>query len=208
MMVDKVTLEMLKDKDILHIGVVGDWKRYIKGDNIQDWDFPIIDKIGKSVLGIDIEKKGIKVLRKKGFRNIVYGDAENFNLNKKFDVIYAGDLIEHLNNIGKFMACCKKHMRRDSVLLIATPNPFSINLIFWALFGDITKRLHFDHTVLLQEKNLGILAKRYGLNVRKTRYYTIIDRRNILYMLFGTMIMAFGKIKKSLHQSFVVEITL
>ena len=46
-------LEYIKDKKVLHVGCLGDYKRYAK-TNYEDWDFPVYQKYCKSILGTDI----------------------------------------------------------------------------------------------------------------------------------------------------------
>jgi 2-polyprenyl-3-methyl-5-hydroxy-6-metoxy-1,4-benzoquinol methylase len=51
--------------------------------------------VSKKVVGVDIQKEDVERLRKLGYE-VVWGDVTTINLGKKFDVIVAGELIEHL----------------------------------------------------------------------------------------------------------------
>lgn len=111
-----------KSRDVLDIGPCGfswlpslDWFK-------RDWVHAVIARNAKSLMGIDINREGIERARKFGYRDIVYADAENFSLGRKFDVVFAGELIEHLSNPGLFLHRAKQHLRMGGKLVLTTPN--------------------------------------------------------------------------------------
>ncbi|MEM3171085.1 MAG: class I SAM-dependent methyltransferase [Candidatus Hadarchaeales archaeon] len=111
-----------KGKEVLDVGCFG----FQISEGLEEpkyWLHREIVKHAKSVLGMDILKKNIQWARKKGYK-VVYGDAENFSLGRKFDVIVAGELIEHLSNPGLFLSCAKAHLRSNGILVLTTPNAF------------------------------------------------------------------------------------
>lgn len=104
-------------QDVLDAGCVGMAIPY----NYPEWLHGLIRKHAKFVLGIDSNLEKIKQLRKAGY-NIKFADAENFSLSRKFDVIVASELIEHLSNPGLFLKCARSHLRRGGRLVLTTPN--------------------------------------------------------------------------------------
>lgn len=88
-------LKIIKDKNILDIGSCN--------ENKTKELFKDYKKSAKSVQGIDIRKCGPEV---------IIADAQNFNLNKKFDLIVVGEVIEHMSNFQGFFNSCKKHMKK------------------------------------------------------------------------------------------------
>ncbi|MCX6230919.1 MAG: methyltransferase domain-containing protein [Bacteroidetes bacterium] len=52
--------------------------------------------------------------------------AESFYFDVKFDIIFAGDLIEHIPNPGLFILQCKKSLKPGGQLVITTPNAFNL----------------------------------------------------------------------------------
>ncbi len=65
--------------------------------------------------GLDYDQKGIDILKEKGVENLFRGDLEKLDeveLDEKFDVIIAGEMIEHLNNPGLFLDGVKRFMNR------------------------------------------------------------------------------------------------
>ena len=115
-------IKQCKGKDVLDVGPCGfswlpnlDWLK-------RNWVHAVIARSAKFVVGIDTYKRGIERARKFGYNDIVYANAENFSLGRKFDVIFAGELIEHLSNPGLFLRCAKEHLRGGGKLVLTTPN--------------------------------------------------------------------------------------
>lgn len=100
--------------------------------------------------------------------------AESFSFpGKKFDVIFAGDLIEHLPNPGLFLASCKAHLRDDSRLIITTPNAFNL----FNLTEKLTKEeptVNSDHTMYFNQKTLRTLFAKCNFEIQEIAYvYTL-----------------------------------
>lgn len=108
-----------------------------------------IKHVAKEVVGVDI----IKV------PGIVKADVQNFNINKKFDTIVVGELIEHLENFKGFLNSVKLHMNSETLLIISTPNVFSIGDVFGGL---IHKEKHTSphHMCWFSEKNIKTIARK------------------------------------------------
>jgi len=76
---EEVILKLCRYKDVLDVGCVGDFGRLHK----------LIAKVAQSVLGIDINRNDVEILQKQCY-SVIYGDAENFVINKQFDIIVGG----------------------------------------------------------------------------------------------------------------------
>ena len=97
---DKKRIEIIarcEGNSILDIGSVATQLESLKR-NIENnlWLHAELAKRFNKVVGIDILKKEIQELRRMGY-DVRYGNAEDFELNEKFDTIVAGELIEHLS---------------------------------------------------------------------------------------------------------------
>lgn len=106
-------------KDVLDIGCVQHNAANYKS---RFWLHKAIKKIAASVVGIDLYETGVNYLKERGF-DVIVADAQCFNLKRVFDVIVAGDVVEHLDNFDGFFESCKRHMNSQSMLLISSPNP-------------------------------------------------------------------------------------
>lgn len=164
----------IEGKKVLDIGFC-DWCDQLREKNVpfeitEGWLHGYIEKHAKSVLGIDIAKECIDFLRDKG-HNVKVANAENFDLNQKFDVIVAGELIEHLSNFQGFFNSVKKHLREDSLLILTTPNVFYFKeALFLVLRGYPI--VNPDHTCWFDEITLRQLLNRFGFSVVKLLYTT------------------------------------
>ena len=129
-----------------------------------------ISKYSKSYCAIELDKKRTKNLKNKGF-NIILGNAETKKLNKKFDTVIAGDLIEHLDNPGLFLKNCKKHMKKNSTLILNTPNAFSINRLLMGLILRGRLPQFEEHTFLFTEQLLKELLTRHNFKIKEVHYF-------------------------------------
>ncbi len=65
-------------------------------------------------------------------------DAENISLNKKYDVIFCSEVIEHLDDYNKIINNFKNIIKENGSIIISMPNAFSINF-FLKLIKDLIK---------------------------------------------------------------------
>jgi len=154
-------------KTVLHLGCVqGSWKSAYR----KEWIHGIIDKLSKKTVGIDILEEDVKKLNELGY-DVRYGDAQQLDIGEKFDVIFAGELIEHLDNFKGFFNSCKKHMHDDSVLILTTPNSFGIRyFIRYFIKQDIVNK---EHTCWFDINTMKQLVKRFDLRIIDIKFITL-----------------------------------
>jgi SAM-dependent methyltransferase len=100
--------------------------------------------------------------------------AEDFNFDTTFNVIFAGDLIEHVSNPGLFLECAKKQLAPGGKLILTTPNTFNL----FNLAEKLTKReptVNPDHTFYFNYKTLGKLLEKNGMHVSEIHYVYSLD---------------------------------
>lgn len=155
-----------KDSFVLDVGFWGQGVAF-KDDN---WVHRLIKSKTDNLFGIDLEYDQNLIFNKNNYYKL---NAEDFELNKKFDVIFAGDLIEHLSNPGKFLDKSRKHIKEDGRLIITTPNTFN----FFNLAGKITNRepvVNHDHTAYYNSKTISQLLLKNNWEVEDIFYlYTL-----------------------------------
>tara|TARA_B100000674_G_C37763584_1_gene879124 strand:- start:292 stop:1020 length:729 start_codon:yes stop_codon:yes gene_type:complete len=96
-------------------------------------------RLGANVVGIDASKKNIDVARhhlNKSNLKIEYYDAspENFSYKKKFDVILNMEIVEHVEDVPKFINLSAKFLKIDGIMFIATLNQ-TLKSYFFAIIG-------------------------------------------------------------------------
>ena len=157
----KYISKYIKNKSILDFGPGGIEYRQI---------YEFINSASKSYAGIELDKKRHAILSKKGI-NVYNLNAESFNLNKKFDTLFAGEFIEHLNNPGNFLNSCKKHMKKNSSLILTTPNAYSINRVIRAILSLGNVPQFHEHSLLFNEQLLIELLKRHKFKIKSVIYF-------------------------------------
>ena len=158
--------EFCRDKSVLDIGCV---QHDISNTDAEGWLHHHIVQVATEVLGVDYLEQAVKVLRSRGF-NIICGDATKpLPIEKRFDVIVVGNLIEHLSSFEGLMLNINKLLKNDGVILISTANPFYSEQYFFSAFrNDII--VNPEHTCWLDPVTLNQLANRFGLDTVDVRW--------------------------------------
>ncbi len=155
----------MRGKKVLDLGCV---RHNLKETTKKGWLHGEIVKWASEVVGVDYLEGEINALKQEGY-NVVCANVENMDLNDTFDVIVAGDIIEHLTDFRGFLESVHKHMRPDSIFLISTPNPIT-PLRFFRLLMSGKVRANKEHTCWFTEKVLRQLLKRFGFQLKASTY--------------------------------------
>ena len=165
---DKTIIEMATGHKVLHLGCVGfadleteDRVRLAK----ESLHYALSN--AATTTGIDYSRDAISFLKTNGvFDNVVYGNAEKLeevDIHSTFDVIVAGDIIEHLANPGLMLEGIKRFADKNTVLIITTPHAFGlINFIRFCRGRFVEGN---EHVMTFNTMNLAHLLERYGFTV-------------------------------------------
>ncbi len=109
------------------------------------------------LVGIDINEGTIRELQAQDF-NVRLADAQNFDLGRTFDTVFAGELIEHLGNVEGFLSSARRHLGPGGQLVLTTPNAFYVgNFVYrWGGHGQV----HPEHTCWFCEDTLRTVIER------------------------------------------------
>ncbi len=153
-------LKHCRDKDVLDLGCVQHNPENYKS---RFWLHKALKSVARSLEGIDLYEPGVSYLNSIGF-NVSLGDAQAINKDRKYDVIVAGDLIEHLEDFSGFFESCKKHLKQNGKLIISTPNPwYWRNIVKALLFSRVSNNP--EHTTWFCPVTLEQLAARHDLKI-------------------------------------------
>lgn len=154
----------IQNKQVLDVGVVA---HDLEDSRTDIWLHKLLRQDASHVLGIDILEDEISVLANEGY-DVQVADAEDFNFNREFDVIVAGELIEHLTNFDGFLTSCREHLTDGGKLILTTPNAMSV---LWSIRKAISDEIfNPEHTCLFDQETLTQLLGRYDFTPVETRY--------------------------------------
>lgn len=167
-----------KGKRVLHLGCTNYpyTDDSIKHDMLLHAD---LTNTAAELYGIDSDATGISILNEAGFDNIFQGDLEHLdkvNLDEQFDVIVAGEMIEHLNNPGLFLSGIKRFMHADTRLILTTVNAYcGMRFLMYGLRGKRgrVEFVHPDHVAYYSYSTLKVLLERHGMHVDRFLFYDI-----------------------------------
>lgn len=154
-----------KDRDVLDVGCVQHDPQSYRS---RFWVHKAVAAVAKSVVGFDLHEEGVRTLQARGF-HVVSGDAECFDLGRTFDVIVAGDIIEHLGDLNGFLKSCRRHLRPDGRLLVSTPNPWYWRNTFKAAMHTEVYN-NPEHVCWICPRTLRQLVARHGMQVGEIRF--------------------------------------
>lgn len=159
-----------RGRSVLDIGCVDhDPKAY----QSRFWLHKAIRAVAADCLGMDLYAPGVDYLRARGY-DVVLGNAEDFRLDRRFDVITSGELIEHVSNAGNFLAAVRAHLKPEGLLLVSTPNPWYWRFVVKSMFSW-NVRPHPEHVAWFCGATLKTLFARYGFEIveihRGSRYW-------------------------------------
>ncbi len=163
---NKYLAELAQGLEVLDVGCVNhDLQNRKEGH----WLHDSLRGTAKDIVGLDYEAEYIRKLQAEGY-NVVCADATDFDLSRQFDVIVAGELLEHLANAGGFLTCAHRHLRPGGKLVLTMPNAVCLNYFVQNLLKG-RELDNLDHCCLYSETTLRCLLKRYGFQVESVLYY-------------------------------------
>jgi SAM-dependent methyltransferase len=137
--------------------------------------FKRLCEINPRTVGLDIDAQGVAALKDAGFDAIV-GDAQTIDLQRQFDTIVAGEVIEHVTDPGRFLLNMRRHLTPKGHLAISTPNPFYCGQT-WKIWHHGSPEVNEGHVCWFDPITLCQLLKRTGFELAAG--YWVQPRRSI-----------------------------
>ena len=166
-------LTKCRGKKVLHLGCIGETERSTSDKVKSLCEGKVLHahlrKIVSDVVGVDYNEPTVRELNKLGFNEILCGNVEGLDeidLQRTFDVILCGDLIEHLSESGKMFKGLRPRINENGELLIMRPNSFGLLHFFRYAFGRF--REGNDHVLSFSIFTLQNLLRRYDLYICET----------------------------------------
>ena len=163
---------LAEGKRVLDIGCVN---HSLTTRQAEHWLHGLLREKAAYLVGLDYEQEEVDSLRKEGF-NVVCADAMDFSLGEQFDLIVAGEIIEHLTCPGRLLECAKRHLAPRGKLVLTCPN--ANNVLYFlenCMMGH--EQDNTDHTCLFTPTTMSVLLHKCGY--RPVSYHFVAE--NLAY---------------------------
>lgn len=137
---------------------------------------------GYNVTGIDLDPRAVSYVKSCGIEAL-HCSLEEVPINRKFDIITAFGVLEHIPNPQEFFKEIKLRLKPEGEILIGVPNASSLNKVVsslsrhnWDMFIEPGHLYHYSAAVLRQ------LADSAGLEVSQSSTATIVIRGKLPWL--------------------------
>lgn len=169
-------IDKCRDKKVLHLGCI-DWPyldRKIAEGSLLHHD---LVQVATEVVGYDSDRQGAEQFEAQGWP-VVVGNLEAMPDNlPRFDVVVAGEVIEHLSNPGVFLASLGRACPQTEVI-VTTPNAYAARRFWRFLLGH--EQVHPDHVAYYSPLTLRYVLQRAGYEILAEMPYPIGDEYTTL----------------------------
>ncbi len=163
-------LQRAAGHSVLHLGCVG-FTDLAPEDRVRAAQKSLHWKLSHAAdtTGVDRSVAVIEEYRQSGvFTNILAGDVEQLEelpLARTFDVVVAGDIIEHLSNPGRMLDGIRRFCTAETQLILTTPNAFGAPNFLRFCLGKFHEGA--EHVLTFNAQNLTTLLERHGYSLRE-----------------------------------------
>jgi 2-polyprenyl-3-methyl-5-hydroxy-6-metoxy-1,4-benzoquinol methylase len=135
------------------------------------WLHQHLVQAARSVVGVDLLADHVSAMRARGYVAVT-ADVCHLDLGERFDVVVAGELIEHLDDPGSMLTRARAHLEPGGRLLVTTPNVYFAYHVLEAWFCEPSRRWNPEHVAWYEPFTLTNLLERHGFRVRTVTYLT------------------------------------
>lgn len=169
---------LCRGKSVLHLGCTNHpyIEESVKSKTHLHFD---LMEIARELYGFDYDVEGLEALEKYGVKDLYEADLErleNVPLDKTFEVIIAGEMIEHLSNPGLFLQGIQRFMSAETNLVITTINAYTgFRFLIYGLKGKggVNEPVHPDHVAYYSYSTLKLVLQRANLHIDKFAFYDV-----------------------------------
>lgn len=122
--------------------------RSVHGSRIADLGYahlpnPYLVSEGRTIVGVDL----VDPTGRSGYDEEIQGDVMSMAPpNIPFDTVVAGELLEHLESPYDFLRRIRGLLSDTGTLVLSTPNPLGVPMVFYELFNSRRRFYARDHT--------------------------------------------------------------
>lgn len=153
--------QLVRGQRVLDIGVVSHSARYFDQPG---WRHGRIAQAASYCLGIDILEELLVELRQNGFNMRCADATSDLDLGERFDVVFIGDVLEHVDNPTALLRFAARHLAPGGSIYATTPNPFS-RKFFRQFRREGVMVVNLDHVSWITPTLAMELARRAGITL-------------------------------------------
>ena len=169
---------LCRGKSVLHLGCA-DWPYTSQRLEMGSLLHLELAGIASELWGVDFDEPGLEILRRRGVSNLFKADLEHLEtveVNRTFEVILAGEMIEHLANPGLFLKGIRRFMGPETLMVITTINAYGgLRFLSYALRGrgGTAEPVHPDHVAYYSYATIHRMLDKEGMDARRFLFYDI-----------------------------------
>jgi 2-polyprenyl-3-methyl-5-hydroxy-6-metoxy-1,4-benzoquinol methylase len=172
---DQWVTDYCTGKDVLHLGCADSDYTDTRLDNLSAFMHYRLSRVCWHLVGLDISQEDLAKLKSRWPEwELVTGNVEHLDqagLGGRFDLILAGEIIEHLLNPGLFLSSARGLLKPDTGrMVITTPNHFGTRRLVHMLRGR--EKNHPHHTCYYSYHTLQTTLKQCGYRIDTTLGYS------------------------------------
>lgn len=160
--------ELVRGKAVLDVGCV---EHSAEQEKLDTWLHKNLLNNAARIVGLDYQAEAVEELKGRGY-DVVAGDAMTADLGERFDVVTAGEIIEHVENPGMLLRNLKRHMKPDGLLVLSTPNVFFPLYMVESIWMSPVARWNHEHVSWYCYFTLENMLTRCGFSDVKCYYLT------------------------------------
>ncbi len=231
-LVDRVAylLELCRGQRVLHLGCTNS---PYTAQSLADGSLLHLrlQEVAAELWGVDNDDEALETLAVGGVANLIKADLEQLDkadleqldeggleqldkgeTSSRFDVILAGEVIEHLSNPGLFLASARRLMDARTRLVLTTVNAYcAMRFVRYAMRGrgGRAEPVHPDHVAYYSYATIRVLLDRHGLAVDRFSFYDLgAEHRPHNRLCLNWINDACVRMSRQLADGIVVECTL
>jgi SAM-dependent methyltransferase len=163
---------LVRDRSVIDLGFVDEGQMRAKSGR-GTWLHEVASRDARTCVGIDADVEGVERARELGFdahaADVEDPDALASLGLEPAEVVLAGELLEHLDQPGRFLEAVKSISAPGGALVLTTPNAHALTNTLGALAGR--ELVNPDHVSWLSWRTLQTLLARHGWRLDELAYY-------------------------------------